>query len=899
MENRRVLVEFPFSYPGRMKYLVHNFLPEGNDFSRILHLTSHAPGIEDFRMQLWRALNKPVILPESYTLKGFAAKIVGQHSSRRLIGNIERYLILYRLCAPLAQVTGSSQVSIASQITGFVRDFKTSHSTLDFQLYRSKVSSYRWNYQQNQAAIEGALDILEKYQAYLNENSLCDEDDVYIYAGDCLDRTSYDMLVLDGLFEFLPSQRIFIEKLAARCKSLVATYCRDSGASADVKGLILDKAFDFLGSLADEKIQVAGALRKPEIFVRSAPSPEEEVRCAGQQILAEIRENPSLAWEDFLVVFPEMPSYRTVVKRIFGRMGIPYRMTPGYTLVRDPSIVSVLSIFDLLEAQSWENLMNVFSSPFFDFNPKETARFSLETREEFAGVGFFPEKKWLGRWKNYQKLNKALAGLKKNTGTLSDWSTALLNLIEALGWHGCEAESSSMFYEICENLRGEDVVDRQTFRRILEYALESAEVEKSKGEFGVRIMGVLDSAGIETEIVFFGGATDAALPTAASRHEFFLPDALKKELGLNHYRLQIARERLDIYRLKCGNRKIFFTYPTKVNGIEQSKSLMLFDLDEFPFDTPPVFSLTGTGRLWRLQDDWEKFMERFYDNGVFSFSATQLDKLATCPFRFYLEEVEGVFPYEVPSIEEDPALWGLIVHRAAQDAAVRFKGMIIDAQSAAGQKQLFEERLEFYLNNPESIDPHRATGFSPVVKEFLKPRVPIICRMFNTLTDQHIGHKIVDVEHKCTETIGKIVLTGKFDRIEENKDLVEVIDFKTGRDFPVVEKNAPDRNKFLDASGNPLPACQRFSNTQFILYYLLAKKHFSKDSLVIAWKLHFQEPDEIEKRYPHISGIADEFEKSIEELAERFLTRNFRFLPSRDNSCYYCDFRDFCPAKNE
>ena len=468
-------------------------------------------------------------------------------------------------------------------------------------------------------------------------------------------------------------------------------------------------------------------------------------------------------------------------------------------------------------------------------------------------------------------------------------SKNLLESLNMLGWRTFEGEAKENLRKIFRTLDMDLKSDRKTLYSILVQCFNMFEVEKSSGT-GIRVMGVLDSSGIESRITFFGGASAEDLPAAANSEEFFLPDKLKENLNLNHFNLRVARERLDIRRLVRGNEKIFFSWPSRVGGRPGTKSVFLYDYPEEQVETK-IISAAGGGKVFMPSFEPEKFMKKYLRDGLIEIGVTGLEEMARCPYRFYLERVEGIERYSEPVIEEVPALWGIIIHKAMSEATLPYIGEKIEVRTVKEQVRVFRERALFYLDKPEEIKNERCR-ISPLVKTFLGLRLETVTDTYDRLLRVHLGHKILAVEEPVSCVIGKLRLKGRFDRREEGEGVMEIIDAKTGKESPVVSVS-----KF-EESQDP-EAFFKLGSLQLALYCLMAHKNFSADAESIVWKFSFENGKAKEKKYVFKPELLKRLEENIAQFSEILASGNFSFTPRDNVNCYMCNFKDFCFMSRE
>ncbi len=883
-ENKRCLVVFPFSFTGRTRYIIEKFFRDGFDFSGVIHLTSRWTRIEDFRTRMALSLKRPVIPPTSFSLKSFAGKIVNEKTSYRLISPVEQFLILFKLSAPVSEKIKINPVAFATVLRLFIKDFKVSHERFDFDAWFNEIDRYPWKYEDNRTPVKNALRIMGTYQDFLEKNNLADEDDLYRIAAEHLDDFHFDTVLLEGMLEFVPSQRSFIKKISERSKNFISAYQFDDGVYYDARNLILEENLGFLKSLV-KTVDCIKSSGQCEEILHSFPSPDEEVRSIGEMILEAISQDSALFWEDFLVVFPDMLYYRPIVQRIFKRLEIPFCMTPGYVLSQDPSIVALVSFMEWIDYPSWERLMSLFTSPFFSFDTEEASKFSQASREIFNGIGFFPSQEWLQAWANWRKVEKTRDLMNKKSQTITRWSQSLEKSMKHLGWKMFDHEGRAALMQILSGLSDDTSSDLAMFRKIFNSVLNITEVEKSKGR-GVRVMGVLDSMGVEAERIFFGGATDDCLPMAAGKEEFFLPDSLKENLKLTSYRLRIARERLDLYRLKKSGKRIVFTYPARVGSRQKNRSIMLYDLPEYSAHT--VYFSGQQKNIFLPISDYDKFLQKFLKNNRFNFTVSQIDDLSRCPYMFYLKHVEKIKPYREPVIEEIPEFWGKLLHATAEKSAIDFLGKIQDDFSIETQHKKFCNLVNEFLEKPGVISGRHDYKLPTVIRTFLEKRKQFIFDAFRDVINKHRGHKIVELEAQYTIEIENMNITGKFDRIERTEEgTFEIIDYKSGK-VPDLAKKYPESQNCLDLKNLELP-----------LYALIRHKLDRRQPKVFVWVFGFEEGQK-ERQYSQITrDFLEMLESGLNNLADDLKNRNFQFKPRNTNNCYGCFFSDFCIMKKD
>ena len=216
-----------------------------------------------------------------------------------------------------------------------------------------------------------------------------------------------------------------------------------------------------------------------------------------------------------------------------------------------------------------------------------------------------------------------------------------------------------------------------------------------------------------------------------------------------------------------------------------------------------------------------------------------------------------------------------------------FKGKIMDKQSVEAQHKKFCQFVDEFLDNPGAVSHKYFYRIPPVVRSFLKKREQYVFDSFREIIGNHTGHKILDLEKLTTVQIGNIMLTGKFDRMEEREDgTIEIIDFKSGK-LPRNVKKYPETGNCFDLDNLELP-----------LYSLMQYKISGKKSRVFAWSLNFEEKENFEIEYSGIATFLERFESDLNKLGEQLLKGQFQFIQKSEN-CYTCQFSNFCILKGD
>lgn len=209
--------------------------------------------------------------------------------------------------------------------------------------------------------------------------------------------------------------------------------------------------------------------------------------------------------------------------------------------------------------------------------------------------------------------------------------------------------------------------------------------------------------------------------------------------------------------------------------------------------------------------------------------------------------------------------------------------------------QKFYEKIQNHKNSPSLFLDHApdvslesllqiyhscwvSKGFSSNEEEILEQdRGEKILREFYAKHGTHFGNPLI-LEKGFQLKIGDVIVTGRFDRIDEcdavlngdqKKKLVEIIDYKTGK------------IRTQESVQNDL---------QLAMYQLAAEQNFHVQvKKVSLYFLQENEKIEVQKTPEQL----EDAQKTVLEVAEKIQKKEFTATPSKDK-CQNCDYRKKC-----
>ena len=342
-----------------------------------------------------------------------------------------------------------------------------------------------------------------------------------------------------------------------------------------------------------------------------------------------------------------------------------------------------------------------------------------------------------------------------------------------------------------------------TFAEMLELLLmqiESEPIAPPELPNAIELIGWLEMAMDDAPIAIVTGMNDGIVPSFVNA-DIFLPDDLRKELGIMDNRRRCAR---DAYALTVllETRKHFGEVllvagrrttegdpmlPSRFFFMAKNTELTARRVRAFFAEMKPAVAV----RLKRsLQPGCEK-THGFHvptlpdlPKPIESFNVTGLSKYLDCPYRYYLSYLCG-FRKKDDAVEELQANdFGTLVHGVLQRFGER-ESPVRDSESSKKIREFLNATLEAYTEQIYGKSP-RATIAIQI--ERAKVRLHVFADWQADWRRQ--GYEISEVEFSPDEnhrvTMAGKFLSGRIDRIDrcpEKREIV-VFDYKTGKASP-------------------------------------------------------------------------------------------------------------------
>ena len=434
---------------------------------------------------------------------------------------------------------------------------------------------------------------------------------------------------------------------------------------------------------------------------------------------------------------------------------------------------------------------------------------------------------------------------------------------------------------------------------------------------GLQMMGVLETRALDFRNVFVLSMNEKIFP---SKHytRSFIPEFLRHFYGLSTYRRKDTIYAYYFYRMISRAENVWLLYDARVQGISSGERSRYIQQLEYAYKTAGKESL-----IKEFYYDFSKYASRSNDtlrgiktervmnilnryrtpNSGKYLSASSINTFINCPFRFYLEYIEG-YPEEknVTDFIDDSTM-GTIVHEVLQHIYDQYK-------------DYNAERINSELNDLRT-HPYKIKKFiiRSINKNYIKIKdcdreltgeSVVICSIVLHFVMRVINHDIslkdltyVSSEEKlkiegwdlCGENL-KFNFKCVIDRVDKIKDNLRIVDYKTGGDTVEFSKV---KSLFYLKSNRPKAILQ-------VMLYCHAYRHshnFDRDIIPSIYNLRnnkYAISQSNKVLYGYESYSQDFIKEMSDVISKLFDEEPFNMTNCKEH-CIFCQFNDLCGRK--
>jgi len=671
---------------------------------------------------------------------------------------------------------------------------------------------------------------------------------------------------------------------------------------------ILDLAYNFIQLNNPERLEAkekevvkklkAKDKEKGKIAYFRFRSQEDEAGAVAREIVKLKKKDAGASWNDFAVL-ARANNQAEIFAQALDSIGIPHQFLGRSGLFSKPIVLDILSYLRLLDNyHESPAVYRILNSPIF---------YGKVSGDDLVNLTNFAYKK---SWSLYEAMQKSNLVPKISSKT-TEYLNVLLSLIQKHAELARTESVGKVIFSFLEDsnylkiLSQEEEKDapktrenifwlNQFFKKVENF--ETVNFDKSIGNFtrmidlmiasgdtgsleaemeggpeSVKVSTIHGVKGLEFKYVFIVNLVDKRFPSIERRETIELPKGLLKEIiPVGDVHLQEER-RLFYVALTRAKKELYLTSAEDCGGKTAKKpSRFLYELGLADKESKKE---SRPAAIFNKNETLKKEKSRSSSILPIRFSFSQLAAFNACPLQY-----KFAFVLNIPRRGRYALSFGKSLHQALYQFCQFWR-----EGERIGQKNLFGKRDE----KKEGLD------FDDLVKIYeqswidewykdkehqkkYKEKGRLALKAFYDDLEKN-RPKIKYLEKEFNFKLAGNIIKGYIDRVDENEDGYELIDYKTGE----------EGSKNLDLE----------KKRQLYIYQLAAEKLTEVfDKPVCRLTFYYLETGE------KISFLGKE--KDLRETEEEIVStiekiKKSDFLPTPSRLCQFCDFRDICQYRQK
>lgn len=468
--------------------------------------------------------------------------------------------------------------------------------------------------------------------------------------------------------------------------------------------------------------------------------------------------------------------------------------------------------------------------------------------------------------------------------------------------------------EVMKDARIEMKID--TFFRLLKRVTDTITIP-FHGEplSGLQIMGVLETRALDFDRLIILSMNEGIFPQRKAANSF-IPYNLRRGFGLPTYEHQDSVWAYHFYRLIERASHVSLLYDTRSNGLQTGEVSRFVHQLHYHYEVPMrdklvVYNVSSSETpplAVPKREDIMRRLDAYRKGGSKAISASAINTYLDCPLKFYFSVVEGIREEEEVSETIESDVFGSILHKVMEELYKPFQGKMVTVDLLKAIRKdtalLTGAIARAFASEFFKTEVVRSlTGQNYLIGEMIRKYVEKILERDGKLTP----FVYIESERKINGLISlsdysEIRLKGFIDRVDEVRDAIRIIDYKSGSGtttFSSIEslfnKEEKDRAK---AVMQVFMYCWMYAHLtenkgktiQPGIYYVRSLFSDPFDPSVY----HRIERGKSEK-VEDFSGYAQAFEEGLRGCLDEIFNPEIPFTQTpTGKACSYCPFKGIC-----
>ncbi|HCF12821.1 MAG TPA: PD-(D/E)XK nuclease family protein [Parabacteroides distasonis] len=468
--------------------------------------------------------------------------------------------------------------------------------------------------------------------------------------------------------------------------------------------------------------------------------------------------------------------------------------------------------------------------------------------------------------------------------------------------------------EVMKDARIEMKID--TFFRLLKRVTDTITIP-FHGEplSGLQIMGVLETRALDFDRLIILSMNEGIFPQRKAANSF-IPYNLRRGFGLPTYEHQDSVWAYHFYRLIERASHVSLLYDTRSNGLQTGEVSRFVHQLHYHYEVPMrdklvVYNVSSSKTpplAVPKREDIMRRLDAYRKGGSKAISASAINTYLDCPLKFYFSVVEGIREEEEVSETIESDVFGSILHKVMEELYKPFQGKMVTVDLLKAIRKdtalLTGAIARAFASEFFKTEVVRSlTGQNYLIGEMIRKYVEKILERDGKLTP----FVYIESERKINGLISlsdhsEIRLKGFIDRVDEVRNAIRIIDYKSGSGtttFSSIEslfnKEEKDRAKavmqvFMYCWMYAHLAENKGKTIQPGIYYVRSLFSDPFDPSVY----HRIERGKSEK-VEDFSGYAQAFEEGLRGCLDEIFNPEIPFTQTpTGKACSYCPFKGIC-----
>lgn len=431
---------------------------------------------------------------------------------------------------------------------------------------------------------------------------------------------------------------------------------------------------------------------------------------------------------------------------------------------------------------------------------------------------------------------------------------------------------------------------------------------------GLQIMGVLETRALDFDRLIILSMNEGIFPLRKAANSF-IPYNLRRGFGLPTYEHQDSVWAYHFYRLIYRANHVSLLYDTRSNGLQTGEVSRFVHQLHYHYEVPLQNKLlvynVSSAKTPALQvkktDEVMQRLNAFHKGGNRAISASAVNTYLDCPLKFYFSVVEGIQEEEEVSETIESNVFGSILHKVMEELYMPLCGKIVTADLLKAIKKdtpvltgaIARAFAEIFFMS-DVVRP--LTGQNFLIGEMIRKYVEKILERDSKLTP----FRYIESERKInrlftlSDNRTEIQLKGFIDRIDEVRDAIRIIDYKSGSGTSVFtsveslfDKEDKDRAKAVMQVfmySWMLGAAPAGKTIQPGIYYMRTLFSDSFDASV-SRRIERTKTEPV----TDFSAYSEAFEGELRRCLDEIFGRETPFTQTTtEKACAWCPFKDIC-----